>query len=52
MDVLMLPGYGQFMNLVTGSFPATSLITRQTLGWETAEPNLFRQLDNGHCSSH
>ena len=35
MDVLMLPGYfGQFTNLVTGSFPATSLITRQTLGWE------------------
>jgi len=49
MDVLMLPGYfGQFMNLVTGSFPATSLSTRQTLGWDPAEPGLFADLDNGH----
>jgi nucleoside-diphosphate-sugar epimerase len=49
MDVLMLPGYfGQFMNLVTGSFPATSLITRQTLGWDPAGPGLFADLDNGH----
>ena len=49
MDVLMLPGYfGQFMNLVTGSFPATSLITRQTLGWEPLQPGLFADLDNGH----
>jgi nucleoside-diphosphate-sugar epimerase len=49
MDVLMLPGYfGQFMNLVTGSFPASSLITRQTLGWEPTQPNLFADLDNGH----
>ncbi len=49
MDVLMLPGYfGMFMNLVTGSFPATSLITRQTLGWEPVEPGLMADLDNGH----
>jgi len=49
MDVLMLPGYfGQFMNLVTGSFPATSLITRQTLGWDPVGPGLFADLDNGH----
>ena len=49
MDVLMLPGYfGQFMNLVTGSFPATSLITRQTLGWEPLQLNLFADMDNGH----
>jgi nucleoside-diphosphate-sugar epimerase len=49
MDVLMLPGYfGQFMNLVTGSFPATSLITRQILGWKPLQPNLFADLDNGH----
>jgi nucleoside-diphosphate-sugar epimerase len=49
MDVLMLPGYfGQFTNLVTGSYPATSLITRQTLGWEPLHPNLFADLDNGH----
>lgn len=49
IDVLMLPGYfGQFMNLVTGTYPATSLITRQTLGWETTQPKLFADLDNGH----
>ena len=48
-DVLMLPGYfGQFMNLVTGSFPASSLITREVLGWEPAQPGLFADLDNGH----
>ena len=49
VDVLMLPGYfGLFTNLVTGSFPATNLITRQTLGWEPAQPGLFADLDNGH----
>jgi nucleoside-diphosphate-sugar epimerase len=48
-DVMMLPGYfGMFTTLVTGSFPATSLITRQTLGWEPAQPSLFADLDNGH----
>jgi nucleoside-diphosphate-sugar epimerase len=48
-DVLMLPGYfGQFMNLVTGSYPASSLITREVLGWEPAQPGLFADLDNGH----
>jgi hypothetical protein len=36
------------MNLVTGSYPATSLITRQILGWEPLQPNLFADLDNGH----
>src|ERR1700760_4352608 len=49
MDVLMLPGhFGQFTNLVTGSFPATSLITRQTLGWNPAGPGLLADLDNGN----
>lgn len=49
LDVLMLPGYfGQFTNLVTGSFPATNLITRQTLGWEPTAPKLLADLDNGH----
>jgi nucleoside-diphosphate-sugar epimerase len=49
VDVLMLPGYfGALTNLVTGSFPATSLITRQTLGWEPTQPSLFADLDNGH----
>jgi nucleoside-diphosphate-sugar epimerase len=48
-DVMMLPGYfGMFTNLVTLDLPATSLITRQTLGWEPAEPGLFADLDNGH----
>src|ERR1700738_871007 len=49
MDVLMLPGYfGMFTNLVTMDLPATSLITRQTLGWEPTQPNLLADLDNGH----
>jgi nucleoside-diphosphate-sugar epimerase len=49
MDVLMLPGYfGQFTNLVTGSFPASSLITRQALGWQPVQPPLLADLDNGH----
>ena len=48
-DVLVLPGYfGMFTNLVTMDLPATSLITRQTLGWEPAQPGLFADLDNGH----
>ena len=51
-DVLMLPGYfGMFTNLVTGSFPGTNLITRQTLGWEPAQPNLLADLDNGNYFS-
>ena len=49
VDVLMLPGYfGQFTNLVTMDLPATSVTTRQTLGWEPTQPNLFDDLDNGH----
>jgi nucleoside-diphosphate-sugar epimerase len=49
MDVLMLPGYfGPLTNLVTGSFPATNLNTRQALGWEPVQPNLFADFDNGH----
>ena len=49
IDALMLPGYfGMFTNLVTLSLPATSTITRQTLGWEPTEPGLFADLDNGH----
>ena len=49
MDVLMLPGYfGMFTNLVTMDLPATSLITRQTLGWEPTQPTLLADLDNGH----
>ncbi len=48
-DVMMLPGYfGLYTNLVTGSFPATNLITRQSLGWEPSQPGLFTDLDNGH----
>jgi nucleoside-diphosphate-sugar epimerase len=48
-DVLMLPGYFGFLaNLVTLDLPASSLITRQTLGWEPAQPGLLEDLDNGH----
>ena len=48
-DVLMLPGYfGPLTNLVTGSFPATSHISREVLGWEPVQPGLFADLDNGH----
>jgi nucleoside-diphosphate-sugar epimerase len=52
VDVLMLPGYfGQFTNLVTMDLPASSLITREALGWEPAQPGLFADLDNGHYFS-
>jgi nucleoside-diphosphate-sugar epimerase len=47
-DVLMLPAYFGFLaNLVTLDLPATNLITRQTLGWEPAQPRLLADLDNG-----
>ncbi len=49
IDVLMLPGYfGMFTNLVTLDLPATSIITRQTLGWEPTQPTLLADMDNGH----
>lgn len=48
-DVLMLPGYFGFLaNLVTLDVPASSLITRQTLGWEPSQPGLIADMDNGH----
>jgi nucleoside-diphosphate-sugar epimerase len=48
-DVLMLPGFFGFLaNLVTLDLPATNLITRETLGWEPAQPKLLADLDNGH----
>ncbi len=48
-DVLMLPGYFGFLaNLVTLNLQASNLITRHALGWEPAEPGLFKDLDNGH----
>jgi nucleoside-diphosphate-sugar epimerase len=51
-DVMMLPGYfGMFTNLVTLDLPASNLITRQTLGWEPAQPKLLADLDNGHYFS-
>jgi nucleoside-diphosphate-sugar epimerase len=49
VDVMMLPGYFGFLaNLVTLDLPASNLITRETLGWEPAQPGLFADLDNGH----
>lgn len=48
-DVLMLPAHFGFLaNLVTLDVPASNLITRQTLGWEPAQPGLLADLDNGH----
>ncbi len=48
-DVLMLPGYFGFLSaVVTLDLPASNLITRQTLGWEPAQPSLLADLDNGH----
>jgi nucleoside-diphosphate-sugar epimerase len=49
MDELMLPGYFGFLaNIVTQTYPASNLITRQTLGWEPTQPGLLADLDNGH----
>ncbi|HEX6526546.1 MAG TPA: SDR family oxidoreductase [Streptosporangiaceae bacterium] len=51
-DVLMLPGYFGFLAYpVTLDLPASNLITRQTLGWEPAQPSLLADLDNGHYFS-
>jgi nucleoside-diphosphate-sugar epimerase len=48
-DVLMLPGHFGFLaNLVTLDVPASSLITRQTIGWKPAQPGLLADLGNGH----
>jgi len=49
LDQLMLPGYFGFLaNLVTMDSPVSNLTTRQTLGWEPAQPSLLADLDNGH----
>ena len=49
VDELVLPGYFGFLaNIVTQSYPASSLITRRTLGWEPTQPGLLADLDNGH----
>ena len=48
-DDLMLPGFFGFLaNLVTLDLPASNRLTRQTLGWEPAQPGLLADLDNGH----
>ncbi len=48
-DELMVPGYFGFLaNIVTQSYPASNAITRETLGWEPAQPGLLADLDNGH----
>ncbi|MFI6249449.1 SDR family oxidoreductase [Streptomyces sp. NPDC051016] len=49
VDELMLPGYFGFLAaVVTLDLPASSLITRRTLGWEPARPTLLADLANGH----
>ncbi|WP_103337162.1 SDR family oxidoreductase [Amycolatopsis sp. CA-126428] len=49
VDVLMVPGHFGFLaNIVTQGYPASNLITRETLGWEPARPGLLDGLDNGH----
>lgn len=49
VDELMVPGYFGFLaNIVTQSYPASNLITRETLGWDPAQPGLLADLDNGH----
>jgi nucleoside-diphosphate-sugar epimerase len=49
LDELMLPGHFGFLaNVVTQSYPASNLITRQALGWEPAQPGLLADLDDGH----
>lgn len=49
LDELMVPGYFGFLsNIVTQSYPASNLITRENLGWEPAQPGLLADLDNGH----
>ncbi|MFG2953703.1 hypothetical protein ACGF5O_08245 [Streptomyces sp. NPDC048291] len=48
-DELMLPGYFGFLTaVVTLDLPASSLITRRTLGWAPARPGLLADPDNGH----
>ncbi len=48
----MLPGHFGFLaNLVTLNLPLSNLTTRQTLGWEPAQPSLLADLDNGHYFS-
>jgi nucleoside-diphosphate-sugar epimerase len=48
-DELMVPGYfGSLANIVTQNYPASNLITRQTLGWDPTQPSLLADLDNGH----
>jgi nucleoside-diphosphate-sugar epimerase len=48
-DVLIGPGFfGFLVNLVTMDTPASSAITRQTLGWKPAQRGLLADMDNGH----
>lgn len=49
LDELILPGYFGFIaNIVSQSYPASNLITRETLGWTPTMPGLLTDLDNGH----
>jgi len=52
LDELMLSGYFGFLAaVVTLDLPASSFITRRTLGWEPVQPSLLADLDNGHYFS-
>ncbi|AMM21549.1 3-beta hydroxysteroid dehydrogenase [Frondihabitans sp. PAMC 28766] len=49
LDELVLPGHFGFLaNIVTQSYPASNLITRETLGWTPMMPGLVTDLDKGH----
>ena len=49
LDELIMPAhFGFIANIVNQNYPTTNLITRQTLGWEPAQPGLLADLDNGH----
>lgn len=46
-DDLMLPGYFGFLTAIaTLDLPASSAITRETLGWKPEQPDLFADLAN------